>query len=75
MLLFAGDTQLTDEMLWNLAKEYSNRSDLMTLASKLDVSGYRHTTSSLICMSTHKATAARCLSYHQATSGHLPRPI
>ena len=25
---------------------------------------------SLICMSTHKATAARCLSYHQATSGH-----
>ena len=31
--------------------------------------GYRHTTISLICMSTHKATAARCLSYHQATSG------
>ena len=24
---------------------------------------------SLICMSTHKAMAARCLSYHQATSG------
>ena len=24
---------------------------------------------SLICMSTHKATAARCLSYHQAASG------
>ena len=24
---------------------------------------------SLICMSTHKATAARCLSYHQATYG------
>ena len=23
---------------------------------------------SLICMSTHKATAARCLSYHQAAS-------
>ena len=36
MLLFAGDMGLTDEMLWNLAKEYTNRSDLMTLASKLD---------------------------------------
>ena len=31
--------------------------------------GVSHTTISLICMSTHKATAARCLSYHQATSG------
>ena len=28
-----------------------------------------HATISLICMSTHKATAARCLSYHQATYG------
>ena len=33
------------------------------------LSGYRHTTISLICMSTHKAMAARCLSYHQAASG------
>ena len=31
--------------------------------------GYRHTTISLICMSTHKAMAARCLSYHQAVFG------
>ena len=30
--------------------------------------GVSHTTISLICMSTHKAVAARCLSYHQATS-------
>ena len=30
--------------------------------------GYRHTTISLICMSTHKAMAARCLSFHQAAS-------
>ena len=35
MLLFAGDTELTDYMLWNLAKEYTNRSDLRTLALKL----------------------------------------
>ena len=33
------------------------------------LSGYRHTTISLICMSTHKAMATRCLSYHQAASG------
>ena len=33
------------------------------------MSGYRHTMISLICMSTHKAVAARCLSYHQAASG------
>ena len=32
------------------------------------MSGHRHATISLICMSTHKAMAARCLSYHQATS-------
>ena len=31
--------------------------------------GHRHATISLICMSTHKATAARCLSNHQATYG------
>ena len=31
--------------------------------------GYRHTTISLICMSTHKAMATRCLSYHQVASG------
>ena len=31
--------------------------------------GHRHATISLICMSTHKATAARCLSYHQAAYG------
>ena len=31
--------------------------------------GVSHTTISLICMSTHKAIAARCLSYHQAASG------
>ena len=31
--------------------------------------GYCHTTISLICMSTHKAMAARCFSHHQATSG------
>ena len=42
------------------------------------MSGHRHATISLICMSTHKAMAARCLSRHQATygqlpSGHLPR--
>ena len=34
------------------------------------MSGYHHTTISLICMSTHKAMATRCLSYHQATSRH-----
>ena len=33
------------------------------------LSGHRHATISLICMSTHKATAARCLSYHQAAYG------
>ena len=33
------------------------------------VSGHRHATISLICMSTHKAMAARCLSYHQAAYG------
>ena len=32
------------------------------------MSGHRHATISLICMSTHKAMAARCLSYHQAAS-------
>ena len=31
--------------------------------------GHCHATISLICMSTHKATAARCLSYHQAAYG------
>ena len=31
------------------------------------LSGHHHAMISLICMSTHKATAARCLSYHQAT--------
>ena len=35
--------------------------DLTTL------SGHCHATISLICISTHKAMAARCLSYHQAT--------
>ena len=33
------------------------------------VSGHRHATISLICMSTHKAMATRCLSYHQAAYG------
>ena len=33
------------------------------------VSGHRHATISLICMSTHKAMAARCLSNHQAAYG------
>ena len=33
------------------------------------MSGHHHAMISLICMSTHKATAARCLSYHQAASG------
>ena len=33
------------------------------------LSGHRHATISLICMSTHKATAARCLSDHQAAYG------
>ena len=33
------------------------------------LSGHRHATISLICMSTHKAMAARCLSYHQAAYG------
>ena len=31
--------------------------------------GHHHAMISLICMSTHKAMAARCLSYHQATYG------
>ena len=31
--------------------------------------GHHHATISLICMSTHKATAARCLSNHQAAYG------
>ena len=35
ILLFTGDTELTDYVLWNLAKEYSNRHDLRTLALKL----------------------------------------
>ena len=39
------------------------------ILKRYGMSGYRHTTISLICMSTHKATAARCLSYHQAASG------
>ena len=34
----------------------------------IHLSGYHHTTISLICMSTHKAMATRCLSYHQAAS-------
>ena len=33
------------------------------------MSGHRHATISLICMSTHKAMAARCLSYHQTAYG------
>ena len=33
------------------------------------LSGHCHATISLICMSTHKATAARCLSYHQVAYG------
>ena len=32
------------------------------------LSRYRHTTISLICMNTHKASAARCLHKHQAWS-------
>ena len=31
--------------------------------------GHRHATISLICMSTHKAMAARCLNDHQAAYG------
>ena len=37
--------------------------------SFMPIVGHRHATISLICMSTHKATAARCLSYHQAAYG------
>ena len=33
------------------------------------LSGYRHTTISLICMSTHKASTTRCHLEHQAWSG------
>ena len=33
------------------------------------MSGHHHAMISLICMSTHKAMAARCLSYHQAAYG------
>ena len=33
------------------------------------MSEHRHAMISLICMSTHKAMAARCLSYHQAAYG------
>ena len=39
------------------------------------MSGYPHTTIAWICMSTHKATAARCLHDHQAWSGQLPSGI
>ena len=42
---------------------------LQLLFQRLCLSGHRHATISLICMSTHKATAARCLSNHQATYG------
>ena len=31
--------------------------------------GHHHAMISLICMSTHKATASRCLSYHQVAYG------
>ena len=41
---------------------------LTSIVLLLYMSGYRHTTISLICMSTHKAMATRCLSYHQAAS-------
>ena len=41
-----------------------------TISESLQVlSGHRHATISLICMSTHKAMAARCLSDHQAAYG------
>ena len=41
----------------------------VSLYRQRGMSGHRHATISLICMSTHKATAARCLSYHQSTYG------
>ena len=46
---------------------------------KLDLSGYRHTTISLICMNTRKALAARCLitKLHLGNlpSGHCHSPF
>ena len=45
ILLFTGDTELTDYMLWNLAKEYTNRNDLRTLALKLGLKESQVTTS------------------------------
>ena len=48
--------------------------------TRIYLSGYRHTTISLICMSAYKASAARCHLDHQATSGQpairaLPWPL
>ena len=45
--------------------------EAVTITSRQErlVSGYRHTTISLICMSAHKASATRCHLDHQATSG------
>ena len=43
--------------------------DIFLQNRKLALSGHCHATISLICMSTHKAMAARCLSYHQAAYG------
>ena len=34
-IIFAGDTELTDSMLLSLSREFTNRSDLRTLAVKL----------------------------------------
>ena len=56
----------------NILLSTSNASSFtnpLTIKYILVLSGYRHTTISLICMSIHKAMATRCLSYHQAASG------
>ena len=44
------------------------KSTVFLFIDKRGMSGHCHTMISFICMSTHKAMAARCLSYHQATS-------
>ena len=82
-----GKLQESQESLSSINTESKSKEILVPLTGSVSftipvyiVSGHRHATISLICMSTHKATAARCLSDHQATygqppSGHLPRPL
>ena len=53
-----GEVKVNRSLSWSISEFWFVR-----------VSGHRHATISLICMSTHKATATRCLSYHQAASG------